>query len=123
MISLEGCVYGGSVNTGMLALWKTLTESASFPLEFPFVVDHRCISLCPVCSRFIHIYISSLIFRNDDVEVLPVVKCGRCRFDLWVGNIPWRRKWQPTPVFLPLKSHGQRSLVGSIGVCKRVRHN
>ena len=29
----------------------------------------------------------------------------------WVGKIPWRRKWQPTPVLLPWKSHGQRSLV------------
>ena len=33
-------------------------------------------------------------------------------FDPWVGKILWRRKWQPTPVFLPGKSHGQRSLVG-----------
>ena len=31
-------------------------------------------------------------------------------FDLWVGKIPWRRKWQPTPVFLPGESLGQRSL-------------
>jgi len=30
----------------------------------------------------------------------------------WVGKIPWRNKWQPTPVFLPGKSCGQRSLVG-----------
>ena len=30
----------------------------------------------------------------------------------WVGKIPRRRKWQPTPVFLPGESHGQRSLVG-----------
>ena len=30
----------------------------------------------------------------------------------WVGKIPWRRKWQPTPVLLPGRSHGQRSLVG-----------
>ena len=30
----------------------------------------------------------------------------------WVGKIPWRRKWQPTIVFLPGKSHGQRKLVG-----------
>ena len=30
----------------------------------------------------------------------------------WVGKIPWRRKWQPTPVLLPGKSHGLRSLVG-----------
>jgi len=29
-----------------------------------------------------------------------------------VGKIPWRRKWQPTPVFLPGESHGQKSLVG-----------
>ena len=34
----------------------------------------------------------------------------RCRFDPWVGMIPWRGKWQPTPVFLPGESHGQRSL-------------
>ena len=33
-------------------------------------------------------------------------------FNPWVGKIPWRRKWQPTLVFLPGKSHGQRSLVG-----------
>ena len=32
--------------------------------------------------------------------------------DPWVGKIPWKRKWQPTPVILPRKSHGQRSLVG-----------
>ena len=31
-------------------------------------------------------------------------------FDSWVGKIPWRRKWQPTPIFLPGESHGQRSL-------------
>ena len=36
----------------------------------------------------------------------------RCRFNSWVGKIPGRRKWQPTPVFLPGKFHGQRSLVG-----------
>ena len=31
-------------------------------------------------------------------------------FDPWVGKIPWERKWQPTPVFLPGESHGQQSL-------------
>ena len=36
----------------------------------------------------------------------------RCGFDPWVGKIPWRRKQQPTPVFLPGESHGHRSLVG-----------
>ena len=33
-------------------------------------------------------------------------------FDPWVGKMPWRRAWQPTPIFLPGESHGQRSLVG-----------
>ena len=33
-------------------------------------------------------------------------------FNPWVGKIPWRREWQPTPAFLPGKSHGQRSLAG-----------
>ena len=34
------------------------------------------------------------------------------RFHPWVRKIPWRRTWQPTPVFLPGESHGQRSLAG-----------
>ena len=41
--------------------------------------------------------------------------CQQCRrpyLDPWIGKIPWRRKWQPTPVLLPGKSHGQRSLIG-----------
>ena len=36
----------------------------------------------------------------------------RCGFNLWVMKILWRRKWKTTPVSLPGKSHGQRSLVG-----------
>ena len=41
-------------------------------------------------------------------------------FDPWIGKVPWRRKRQPTPVFLPEKSHGQRSLAGySPWRCKR----
>ena len=39
-------------------------------------------------------------------------QCGRCGLAPWIRKIPWRRKWQPTPVFLPGKSHGQRSLAG-----------
>ena len=39
-------------------------------------------------------------------------RCKRCEFDLWVRKIPWRRAWQPTPVFLPGESHKQKSLVG-----------
>ena len=45
----------------------------------------------------------------------PVCQCRRHKrwgFDPWVGKIPWRRKWQPTPVFLPGKPHGQKSPAG-----------
>ena len=46
------------------------------------------------------------------VKNLPAMRCRSHGFDHWVRKIPWRRKWQPTPVFMPGKSHGQRSLVG-----------
>ena len=51
-------------------------------------------------------------------------QCRRHGFDPWSGKIPWRRKWQPNPVFLPGNPHGQRSLVGySPWGHKRVGHN
>ena len=36
----------------------------------------------------------------------------RLKFYPWIQKLPWRRAWQPTPVFLPGESHGQRSLGG-----------
>ena len=44
------------------------------------------------------------------LDLLEIHK--RCRFDPCVGQIPWRREWHITPVFLPGKCHGHRSLVG-----------
>ena len=44
-------------------------------------------------------------------------------FDLWVGKIPWRREWHPTPVFLPGEFHGQRSLMGYSPQGHRVRYD
>ena len=38
----------------------------------------------------------------------------RSRFDPWFGKIPWRRKWQSFPVFLPGEFHGQENLAGSV---------
>ena len=59
------------------------------------------------------------------VQLVKNLQCRRPGFDFWVRKIPWRRKWQPTPVFLPGKSHGQRSLVElhSVWGCKRVGHD
>ena len=51
-------------------------------------------------------------------------QCRRYGFNPYITKIPWRRKWQPTPVFSPGKFHGQRRLVGySAWGHKRVRHN
>ena len=48
-------------------------------------------------------------------------QCRRHRFNPRVRKIPWRRKWKPTPVFLPTESHEQRNLVGYIPwSCKRL---
>ena len=54
-------------------------------------------------------------FPGDGSGKEPSCRCRRhqrCGFDLWVGKIPWRRAWQPTPIFLPGESQGLRSLVG-----------
>ena len=48
----------------------------------------------------------ALVVKNLPVNAGDV----RQRFDPWVGKIPWRRAWLPTPVFLPGESYGQRSL-------------
>ena len=39
-------------------------------------------------------------------------QCRRCGFNPWVRKMPWRKKWQPTPVFLPRKPHGEKNLAG-----------
>ena len=52
----------------------------------------------------------NLSFAHQSQSVC--LQCGRPGFDPRVGKIPWRRKWQPTPVLLPGKFHGLRSLVG-----------
>ena len=63
-------------------------------------------------------YVASLTisrFSGGASSKEPTCQCRRYKrhgFDPWVGKLPWRRKWQPTPVFLPGKSHGQRSLAG-----------
>ena len=51
-------------------------------------------------------------------------QCRRRKINPWVGKIPWKRKWQPTPVFLPGKSHGWKSLVSYSPLgCKKFIHD
>ena len=52
-------------------------------------------------------------YLNLSVVKNPPANVGDGRFDSWVRKIPWRRKWQLTPVFLPGKAYGQRSLAAT----------
>ena len=54
------------------------------------------------------------------VKSLPAMQ--ETQFDPWVRKIPWRREWQPTPVFLPGKSHGRSCLAGYSPWIHRVGH-
>ena len=59
----------------------------------------------------------------------PACQHKRAGFHPWVGKLPWRRARQPTPVFLPAESQGQRSLAGyspggrkELGTTEHVAH-
>ena len=61
----------------------------------------------------LHFHFTFLSSRASLVtQIVKNLPARRPGFNPWVGKIPWRRKWQPNPVFLPGESHGQRSLVG-----------
>ena len=64
-------------------------------------------------EKYLDLYIN-MDFPGGSSGKELACQCRRPKsgFDPWVGKIPWRRKWQPAPVFLPRKSNGQRNLVG-----------
>ena len=62
-------------------------------------------------------------FPGGSEDKASACNAGDQGFDPWVRKMPWRRKWQPTPVFLPGESHGQRSLAGYSPRGRRVRHD
>ena len=76
--------------------------------------------LCQTSSAFLLEGPLSLALRfisipggtGDKEPICRCRRCKRCGFDPWVGRIPWRRAWQPTPIFLPGEFRGQRSLAG-----------
>ena len=68
-----------------------------------------CFLLAP---SFIHLHSVRTWATPTLILFCNCLQYRRPRFDPWVGKIPWRKKWQLTPVFLPGKSHGWRSLIG-----------
>ena len=63
------------------------------------------------CVKFYNIKSIYWDFSGGPV-VRICLQCRRCEFYRWVGKITWSKKWQPSPVCLSRKSHGQRSLAG-----------
>ena len=90
-----------------------------------------CVCVCVCIYIYRCLYIQCLYiyigFPGGSVVKNPpslACQCKSHRFNPWVGKIPWERKWQSTSVFLPGRSHGQRSLVGySPWACKKIRHD
>ena len=97
---------------------------------FSFSIFILCIAhLFPFCIAKIYLKLCIILWglpRGSVVKSQPanVGDAGDEGFDPWVGKIPWRRKWQPSPIFLPGKYLGQRSLAGySLQGRKRVGHD
>ena len=87
---------GDLSNPGVEAGCPTLQAA---PSELPGKAKPRCNT---------YLITVSLVVSSKE----STCECRRNRFDPWVRKIPWRRKWQPTPAFLPEESHAQKSLAG-----------
>ena len=93
-----------TLRLGKCSLW--VFEQLSYFSDLD--LQSMCNSCIDFCSLILYISFGLLRWLSGKESVCP---CRRLGFDHGVRNIPWRRKWQPTPVLLPRKSHGQRSLV------------
>ena len=81
-----------------------------FPLLFLCPVEK--VSISPFLSQILADLLCWLPRFSGKKFACQYRRHKRHGFDHWVGKIPWRRKQQPAPVFLPGKCHGQRSLAG-----------
>ena len=106
-----GCP-GSSVKKAMA------THSSTLAWKIPWMVEPG--GLQSMGSQGVrHDWATSLHFTSGGSEGRICLQCGRPGFSPWVGKTPWRREWQPTPVFLPGEFHGQSSLAGySLQVAK-----
>ena len=93
------------------AHWYFLSHRASARLEPSCATAHNPRDTWSAASFFTktHLRLPSTPFPGGRVVKNSACQCRRCGFHPWVGKISWRKKWQPSPVFLLGKSHGQRS--------------
>ena len=91
-----------------LKVWGNPVSSKSISASFPIAFSH----FVSVCRVLVNLTVFQRVFPRWCSGKESPWQCRRCRSDPWVGKIPWRRKWQPIPVFFPGEVHGQRNLVG-----------
>ena len=87
-------------------------QSVSCTLNTSYFVGNSFWPRSKHSLRYVLLVSGLLWWLGDKESRCRCWRCGRCGFNPWVRKITWRRKWQPTPEFLPGKSHGRRSLVG-----------
>ena len=128
----EAPPYGSPVLNHYAVLPIVITENmcwmngqvSKYPILFSINSIGILCNLWLACLHLTHTHVHSPIcetfsgwwgFPGGSCAKEPTCQCRRFkrrRFDPWFRKIPWRRAWQPTLVFLPGESHGQRSLVG-----------
>ena len=105
----------------MIYVFKSQISKSPFPLllnrehnnYYPFTLTSKWDNACftkymNVCNAEYAIW--GFLEGSDGKK--SACQCRRLGFDPWARKIPWRRNWLPTPVFLPGKFHGQKSLAG-----------
>ena len=98
----------------MVMIWSTQSHVLIGPSSWNLLGGHACPSL-----PWLHTVFGDHSPPDGASQMVlvyhPICQCGRHKrweFDPWIWKIPWKRAWQPTPIFLPGESHGQRSLAG-----------
>ena len=112
VFKLEDCEVGaqGEEEVWPLCIWCVnihLTHLCSDISYFQLGLRHASLEILFYSDQTVNFQ-----FLKQSCPELGCLPCGRLGFNPWIGEISWRRKWQPTPVLLSGKSHEQRNLVG-----------
>ena len=116
----------GSSSFGPLLLFLPRDSSLyPCPCHIKQSAPRKSLSTVPTQSHSTDDFTTSRGLRLSnvsDVTKLPAMQ--ETQVEPWFRKIPWRKDWQPTPIFLPGKSHAQRNMAGySLWDGKRVRYN
>ena len=120
-------IEGSVISLSLLAVWWSSIPLTHQLMTSPFkplnghsttaslqIYEKYCFIWFHILSHFkrtVHIIGASQAATSGKESAYQCRRYKRCGLNPWARKIPWRRKWQPIPVFLTVESHGQRSLV------------